>query len=758
MATSGVITTNTKYGSYFWVKWEISGSQSISDNKTTIAWSCGLHPGEQYYNKAVKMSAVSIAGVQVYDGDTYSNITDYKDRTFASGTLELSHNADGTKSFTVAAFSGWLFGNGDYTAAAKSFTLPTIPRASTVSAPGTGTLGTALKITIDRKNANFTDKLYYKIGSKSAVPFTDYDGTAGTYSWTPPVSFASKAPNSTKLAATIICETYNGTSYVGRSECAVTLSVPAASVSAPGTGTLGAALAIKTTQNNVGLTKKLYYKFGSKNAVRFTDYDGTGGNYSWTPPVSLATNAPNSTKLAATIICKTYNGTAYVGRSECTVTLAIPASVAPKITSVTVSDAKGYQSKYGGKFVQLHSRLQITITKAEGAQGSTIKSYRIKAGWSAGSSTLYSAEAQTGTTGALLYNGKVYVTCTVTDSRGRTGTWSASYDVAPYSAPTISAISATRCTQKGTASRTGEYGKVTFTAAITPLSNNNTAAYKVQYREYGGTGLWTDVTPTIPDDDKYEPKNIATIFPADTNKRYTVRVVATDAFSTSNSSMRDISASFALFHWAKSMLSVGIGRLCDKNRSLQIGLNTYIDGELHANQHLFMGGNATTDNGSNIHFKTTNVATNVHNVRIYGGVGSSTTALGVYDAKNEQSIASYDDVSGKLTLLGFTPANITISASGSYLKNFSGTAKHISALSMGILRVYGETNVEMPAGTTYDVASIGDHLPTSTYALSVYSLKNMDVRLSTSGIIQIRPKEDIPAGYGIYIAGIWIAS
>ena len=77
---------------------------------------------------------------------------------------------------------------------------------------------------------------------------------------------------------------------------------------------------------------------------------------------------------------------------------------------------------------------------------------------------------------------------------------------------------------------------------------------------------------------------------------------------------------------------------------------------------------------------------------------------------------------------------------------------------MGILRVYGETNVAMPAGTTYDVASIGDHLPTSVYALSVYSHKNMDARLSSAGTIQIRPKEDIPAGYDIYIAGIWIAS
>ena len=578
-------------------------------------------------------------------------------KTILDTTITVNHNPDGTGSVKVDTWMNTEISAG-VIEQTKTLTLDTIPRASAVSAPSTGKLGTALKITIGRKSANFTDKLYYKIGSNSAVQITEYDGTAGTYFWT--------------------------------------------------------------------------------------------------PPVSLATNAPNSTQLVVTIITNTYNGSTYVGRSECAMTLAIPASEVPSLT-VAVSDPTNVKTNYGGYFVQLRSKIKVTIT-GTGIQGSTIKAYSIKVGRTQGTGTIYTANVKSGTTDFLQFAGSAWVTCTVTDSRGRTATKSIEYTVKPYSVPTISSISATRCTQNGTASRTGEYGKVTFTAAITPLSNKNTAAYKVQYREYGGTGLWTDVTPTIPEADKYEPKNITTIFPADPNKRYTVRVVATDAFSTSNSSMRDISASFMLLHLAKSMLSVGIGRLCDKSRALQVGLNTYIDGELHANQHLFMGGNATTDNGSNIHFKTTNVATNVHNVRIYGGVGSSTTALGVYDAKNEQSIASYDDVSGKLTLLGFTPANITISASGSYLKNFSGTAKHIPALSMGILRVYGETNVAMPAGTTYDVASIGDHIPTSTYALSVYSLKNMDVRLSTSGIIQIRPKEDIPAGYGIYIAGIWIAS
>lgn len=136
MATSGTVKTNTKYGSYFWVKWEISGSQDIAGNKTTISWSCGLHPEEQYYTNAIKMGAVVINGQTVYSGGTYSDITDYKDRTFASGTLDISHNNDGSKTFTVSAFSGWLYGNGDYTASAESFALPAIPRAATItSAP-----------------------------------------------------------------------------------------------------------------------------------------------------------------------------------------------------------------------------------------------------------------------------------------------------------------------------------------------------------------------------------------------------------------------------------------------------------------------------------------------------------------------------------------------------------------------------------------------------------------------------------------------
>ena len=633
--------------------------QSIVNNtsKVRIKWT-SQQTGSSYNNAPGDKAYyyITINGGTETEHTVAFTLPQNTTKTILDTTLTVSHKADGTGSIKVRTWMDTEISAGVITQT-KTLTLDTIPRASAVSAPSTGTLGTALKITIDRKSASFTDKLYYKIGSNSAVQITGYDGTAGTYHWT--------------------------------------------------------------------------------------------------PPVSLATNAPNSTQLVVTIITNTYNGSTYVGRSERAVTLAIPASEVPLLT-VAVSDPTNVKTNYGGYFVQLRSKIKVTIT-GTGIQGSTIKAYSIKVGRTQGSGTVYTANAKTGTTDFLQFAGSAWVTCTVTDSRGRTATKPIEYTVKPYSVPTISSISATRCTQNGAANSTGEYGKVTFTAAITALSNKNTAAYKVQYREYGAETWTTAATPAA---GNYNPKDISAIFPADTNKRYTVRVVATDAFSTSNSSMRDIAASFVLQHLAKSKSSLGIGRLCDddKTKALQVGLDAYFDKSIYADRFVYMGGYKQSDAEKDIYFQTTDGAANPHNTAIYGGNGESAAAWGVYDAQNKRSVIRYDDEAGTLRLLGFTPAGITISASGSYLKNFSGTARHIPALSMGILRVYGKTNVAMPAGTTYDVASIGDHLPTSTYALSVYSLKNMDVRLSTSGTIQIRPKEDIPAGYDIYIAGIWIAN
>lgn len=390
-------------------------------------------------------------------------------KTILDTTITVNHNPDGTGSVKVDTWMNTEISAG-VIEQTKTLTLDTIPRASVVSAPKTGALDSALKVEIDRKSASFTDKLYYKVGSKSEVQITAYDG--------------------------------------------------------------------KTT------------------------------TYNWKPPVSLATNAPNSTKLTVTLITKTYNGSTYVGRSECVVELSIPTSVAPTL-SVALSDPTKVSTTYGD-YVQLRSKIKVELTAA-GSHGSTIKSYSIKVG------NFYAATTSSGTTDYLPSYGNVNVVCSVTDSRGRTTTTTTQpVTVLPYSKPTISAISAARCNQNGSANRAGAYGKVTFSAAITKLSGKNTAAYKVQYRAHGAeTERWTDAGSVA--NGNYNPANVYVVFAADTNTRYAVRVVATDKFESVESTIRDLPAAFILMDLAKSKKSIGVGRECDKENTFQVGLYSHFE-------------------------------------------------------------------------------------------------------------------------------------------------------------------------------------
>ena len=218
------IKTSTVYDSYFWVKWE-SGGQDVSANKTAINWSCGVTPGHKFYSNAVKMSAVSIGGVTVYAGGTYSNITDYKERTFASGTLEVSHNADGSKTLTVSAFSGQVWKDSGYltaTAAAQSFQLAAIPRA-TEPVMGAATMGEAVRISLPRASSAFTHTLSYVFGAASG---TIAENAGTEVQWTVPESLAAQIPDSSVGTGTLTCRTYNGGTLVGTKTVTFTATVP----------------------------------------------------------------------------------------------------------------------------------------------------------------------------------------------------------------------------------------------------------------------------------------------------------------------------------------------------------------------------------------------------------------------------------------------------------------------------------------------------------------------------------------------------
>ena len=642
MATSGVISTNTKYDSYFWVKWEISGSQSVAGNKTAIHWSCGLTPGEQYYDNAIKMSAVSIAGVKVYDGGTYSNITDHKDRTFASGTLELEHRADGTRSFTVGAFTGWLYGNGDYTAAARSFTLPTIPRATT-PALGAVTIGSAVSIRLPRASAAFTHTLSYTFGSASGT-------------------IASKA----------------------------------------------------------------------------------GSSCTWTVPESLAAQIPDAVSGTGTLTCKTYNGSTLVGSRSVSFTAAVPQSMKPGLASgwaAAAYDNSGTRASAIGAWVQGYSKAKVTFdgSKVTCRQGASVKGYSI----TYLGKTVSAAPYRTGTISAT----SAKVRCTVTDSRGLSAWEDLPITLLAYAKPTLSGARLFRADAEGKAADDGTHIAGIASAKFSALGGKNTVAIKGCWKAVGGSYgsgvVMTDGTAKV----------ISGSTELSTEKSYTAKIIATDSLGNTASYEENIPTEQIAFHLKAGGDGAAFGKAAEKTKALELAE----DWALHAGRYIYMGGSKATNTQKSLWYQTTDGAAKPHNVQVYGGNGETDVAWGVYDAKNGRHVIRYDDGKGELSLLGLGPENLTVTAGETALKNFSATAIHFPGLGFGILRIYGETTEALPAGTTYSVAGISGHIPTSTYALGVYCLKALNGRLNASGVVQLRPQENIPAGYGIYIAGLWIA-
>lgn len=340
-------------------------------------------------------------------------------------------------------------------------------------------------------------------------------------------------------------------------------TIPRAATLSYGSMTMGTAATIKITPPVSGATSTITYKFGSASGTIVTKTSAASVN--WTPPTSLAAQIPNSASGTGTLTVETYSGSTKLGSRAYTVTISVPSTMTPTLT-VALSDPTGRADTYGG-YIQSKSRLKVELTAA-GVQGSTIKSYAIKVG------DILSATSDTATSGYLPASGSLTVTASATDSRGRTKTVTQTVTVTPYVSPTISALAVVRCKANGTEDPTGAYAKATFSGAITALGGKNTATYRVETRETG-TETWSTVATAAAG--QYSPTDVSVVFAAAANKKYDVRMVAVDAFESLASSTRFLPAAYTSMHIADSMGSVGIGRLCDKEDTFQVGLAASFD-------------------------------------------------------------------------------------------------------------------------------------------------------------------------------------
>ena len=204
------------------IRVEWSSSQSVANNTSTIYWTVTSAGGYGGHWVMAGPITVSIAGVTVVSrADRFKM---YVDKTLGSGSFTLTHNSDGTQSFSAWAEAAL------YTYAISStrydyyIDLPQIPRASSISVSGS-TMDSPITIQISKAVSSFTHTLVWYFGNKNGTIVSQTSNSSVT--WTPlSEQLASQIPNSESGTGTLTCITYNGSTEVGRKSINFTLKVP----------------------------------------------------------------------------------------------------------------------------------------------------------------------------------------------------------------------------------------------------------------------------------------------------------------------------------------------------------------------------------------------------------------------------------------------------------------------------------------------------------------------------------------------------
>lgn len=436
MASSGSFNTSAYEVRYLVFSWNIK-NQSIANNNTVISWTlkgAGSDTNIWYITSNIKLN---INGSTVYTNTGQVYLT--SGYQVASGTTTISHNADGSKTFSAYCEAG-IYYTAVNCSGSGSFTLDAIPRATTPTLSATTiTMGNSLTITLNPASSTFKHKITY--------------GFAGTTGLTDGVS--------------------TGSGF--------------------------------TASGNTTVT--------------------------FTPPTSLGNSIPNAMSGQCTIYCTTYdaNGTAIAVAKTVNITINIP-TYSPTVSSVGMVG----NALLSGVYVQGKSTVTITVN-ASSSYGATIKSY----------STIIDNKTYTGAsfTTSELTNGAKSASVTVTDSRGKTVTYtSSSITVYAYAVPSITSFVATRGTDATTvvATLTGTYSSVnsknvgTLTITLNGVTKTVTSGTSVTF-----TGLSTD-------------------------KTYVAVGTVKDSY-TSTSKNADISTVYVTLDFNASGKGLAIGKVSEKN-------------------------------------------------------------------------------------------------------------------------------------------------------------------------------------------------
>ena len=375
MALSGSVTSTSSNSRSVTLNW--TATQNVSNNTSTISWSL-VGSGSFSGYVVVSELKVTIDGSQAYYRSSSNHTDCYNGTQLASGTKTITHNSDGSRSFTIKVEAGiyqWAIN----CSGSSTFTLNTIARASSISSAGSVTLGNACSIKWTPASTSFYYKIKFVLGSWNYTTSAIHPNTTSAYTYSSykiPLDVAKQLPSATSGTMTAYLYTYNSSAcstQIG-STANKTFTVTIPSTVVPTLGTVTASIVNSNSViNSWGIAVAGYTKV-KVEATASGSYGSTISSFTISGGYSTTQNGTSLSYTGGVITSsgsKTFTVVAKDSRarssaSKTTSAITFYAYSKPTVSSFTVarssSNAKKVVVKANWTFSSVNSKNAATAT------------------------------------------------------------------------------------------------------------------------------------------------------------------------------------------------------------------------------------------------------------------------------------------------------------------------------------------------------------------------------------------------------------
>ena len=313
------------------------------------------------------------------------------------------------------------------------------------------------------------------------------------------VTHASNGAKSIEISCAFDIEvTLSGTYYgtvrapASGSATATLDTIPRATTpTTSGTFNVGSAVTINLDRASSAFTHTVQYSLNNSTWTNISTNVGT--SVSWTLPSALASAKTTAASGTVYIRAITYNGSSNIGNKVISRTYYITSSYAAPTVALAAS-----QTNAGSVAQYIRGKSSVTLkATATLKYSASAKTYVFTYGGTKKTVTTSSSTASV--TFSLPTSAAASYACSVelTDTRGFKDTASSTLTTVAYTAPRITALTATRGNYNGTTFTVDSKGKsvrVQATGTVTSLSNANKKTYTIEHRLYDATEYTALVT------------------------------------------------------------------------------------------------------------------------------------------------------------------------------------------------------------------------------------------------------------------------